>query len=211
MTEPQHRKELTDAEAVAAALGLTAFTYADLSRRRYWRIACGTRGQDWLDWVRHGVVTVGGGRRTRNLGGCTSADEIMKRLGKNEAGSGRRRTALSLWRFRTEMRPGDVVYASNGRGIHGRGVVTSGCLYSRKTGIGEDHWNLRRVTWTHWSPFTAYEWSEWKLSGTLVDHAVRHCDEVMRLEQHYLAMPHDPPPDGRLEPLPARLYSAPGR
>ena len=56
-------------------------------------------------------------------------------------------SALALWQFSRELKPGDIVFAKRGRSvIIGRGVVEGGYQFDEN---GDSYPNIRRMHWTH--------------------------------------------------------------
>ena len=83
----------------------------------------------------------------------TEMQKAMQEYAKNNPDPATQATtfqnaSLETWQFVHELKPGDVVFAKNGKHtIVGRGVVTSEYIYDEK--YSNEYRNIRKVNWTH--------------------------------------------------------------
>lgn len=113
----------------------------------YWTYSPGEGAERWYDFYARGIMGVGWGK-LGNVERYASKEDIHKSLRTlyNNKYS-QKNSALALWQFSRELKPGDIIFAKRGRGvIIGRGVVEGDYQFDEG---GDSYPNIRRVRWTH--------------------------------------------------------------
>ena len=114
----------------------------------YWAYSPGRFATKWGEFYSDDIMAIGWGE----IGDPSTAEsksDIAQRL-KDEFGgsSSQSNSALALWQFVHDMKPGDIVYAKEGQSkLVGRGVVTSDASYDDER--TDEYKNVRSVEWTH--------------------------------------------------------------
>jgi 5-methylcytosine-specific restriction protein B len=113
----------------------------------YWLYAPGEGASKWNEFYSNGIMAIGWSDVGNLLQYGTREDIRLKfcdLYGKEGTYSN---DTLALWQFVHELKPGDVIFAKQGRAmIIGRGVVEGEYEYQESAG---DFPNIRRVRWTH--------------------------------------------------------------
>ena len=119
---------------------------------RYWLYAPGEGASMWDDFYSRGVMGLGW-HELGNLADYETKEDVRLRLKEiRGGGSSQKNAAHAVWQFAHDVKPGDIVFAKQGRAkILGRGIVTGGYAYDAENG---DYPNLREVTWTHKGEWT---------------------------------------------------------
>lgn len=119
--------------------------------RNYWLIAPGHGAEMWQEFYEKGIVAVAWDE-LGNFGDYIDQDDIRQELENIHPATAQVISSLAVWQFGHEMRPGDVVFARNGRKeLIGRGKVTSDLHYDDNR---ESYRNYRSVDWTHQGSWT---------------------------------------------------------
>lgn len=114
----------------------------------YWTFSPGRFATKWDEFYSDDIMAIGWGE----IGDPSTAEsksDIAQRL-KDEFGgsSSQSKSALALWQFVHDIKPGDIVYAKEGQSrLVGRGVVTSDASYDDER--IDEYKNVRSVEWTH--------------------------------------------------------------
>lgn len=113
----------------------------------YWTYSPGDGAARWDDFYARGVMGIGWSK-LGNIEQYASKEDIRKSLRTLYSSKfSQRNSALSLWQFSRELKPGDVVFAKRGRSVViGRGVVEGDYQFDEN---GDSYPNIRRVRWTH--------------------------------------------------------------
>ncbi len=144
-------KEERDAQKAAKPTALSGEkTIGDDTVRvvHYWTFSPGRSAKKWDEFYSDDIMAIGWGE----IGDPSTAEsksDIAQRL-KDEFGgsSSQSNSALALWQFVHDMKPGDIVYAKEGQSkLVGRGVVTSDASYDDER--TDEYKNVRSVEWTH--------------------------------------------------------------
>lgn len=114
---------------------------------RYWTYSPGDGAARWGDFRARGVMGLGWGK-LGNVEQYASKEDIRKSLRTLYSSKySQKNSALALWQFSRELKPGDVVFAKRGwNEILGRGIVEGDYEFD---GDGDSYPNIRRVRWTH--------------------------------------------------------------
>lgn len=119
----------------------------DVEPANYWLYAPGADASKWDDFYSEGVIGLGWSSLGDLTTYATKEDMRQKLLDVDGSDTSQKNSALAVWQFANEMKPGDVVFAKKGRGaILGRGVVESDYYYDPNFG---EYPNLRKVRWTN--------------------------------------------------------------
>lgn len=125
----------------------SALADEDVNTKRYWIYSPGDNASKWSECIEKGIMLIGWGE-IGDLTRFTSKSE-MKAAMQDTYGDNKtyQISALATWQFAYEMKPGDIVFAKQGKyKIIGRGVVESGYIYDDSR---EDEYNnTRKVKWT---------------------------------------------------------------
>ena len=113
----------------------------------YWTYSPGDGAARWDDFYARGIMGVGWSK-LGNVERYASKEDIRKSLRTLYSNKySQKNSALALWQFSRELKPGDIIFAKRGRGvIIGRGVVEGDYQFDEG---GDSYPNLRRVRWTH--------------------------------------------------------------
>lgn len=113
----------------------------------YWTYSPGDGAARWDDFYARGVMGIGWSK-LGNVEQYASKEDIRKRLRTLYSSKySQKNSALALWQFSRELKPGDVVFAKRGRSVViGRGVVEGDYQFDEN---GDSYPNIRRVRWTH--------------------------------------------------------------
>ena len=114
---------------------------------RYWTYSPGDGAARWDDFYARGVMGVGWSK-VGNVEKYASKEDIRKNLRTLYSSKySQKNSALALWQFSREIKPGDVVFAKRGRSvIIGRGIVEGDYQFDEN---GDSYPNIRRVRWTN--------------------------------------------------------------
>ncbi len=114
---------------------------------RYWTYSPGDGAARWDDFYARGVMGVGWSK-LGNVEKYASKEDIRKNLRTLYSSKySQKNSALALWQFSREIKPGDVVFAKRGRSvIIGRGIVEGDYQFDEN---GDSYPNIRRVRWTN--------------------------------------------------------------
>lgn len=125
----------------AAWLSTTQKT-APASSINHWLYAPGPNAEKWDELHEKGIIALGWGEIGDAKG--LSKESIQQKI-QAHFGDGSN-AALAVWQFVNEMKPGDIVYAKQGRStILGRGIVSSEYSYDPDRSDGYNH--IRRINW----------------------------------------------------------------
>lgn len=113
----------------------------------YWTYSPGDGAARWDDFYARGVMGVGWSK-LGNVKKYASKEDIRKNLRTLYSSKySQKNSALALWQFSREIKPGDVVFAKRGRSaIIGRGIVEGDYQFDEN---GDSYPNIRRVRWTN--------------------------------------------------------------
>ncbi len=113
----------------------------------YWTYSPGNGAARWDDFYARGIMGIGWGR-LGNVEQYASKEDIRKSLRTLYSSKySQKNSALALWQFSREIKPGDVVFAKRGRSvIIGRGIVEGDYQFDEN---GDSYPNIRRVRWTN--------------------------------------------------------------
>lgn len=113
----------------------------------YWTYSPGDGAVRWDDFYARGVMGVGWSK-LGNVEKYASKEDIRKNLRTLYSSKySQKNSALALWQFSREIKPGDVVFAKRGRSvIIGRGIVEGDYQFDEN---GDSYPNIRRVRWTN--------------------------------------------------------------
>lgn len=125
---------------------------ADIETTRYWLYAPGQGADMWDDFYNRSIMGLGW-HELGDLSSYTSKKAMQFRLQEiHEGTTSQKNAAYAAWQFVREIRPGDIIFAKQGRTkILGRGIVTGDYTYDPK---GDEYPNLREVVWTHRGEWT---------------------------------------------------------
>ncbi len=139
------RDELSEALDGFDLSGVRLHAAAD-NNVRYWLCAPGRGARIWDECVRERIIAIGW-EEIGDFRQYHSKAEIAEKLKEVlEPEKNYLSTAKSLWEFAEVMKPGDIVFAKNGRhSVIGRGVVEGDYKYDPAR---DDLKNTRRVRWT---------------------------------------------------------------
>ncbi|WP_058270958.1 AAA family ATPase [Olsenella massiliensis] len=113
----------------------------------YWTYSPGDGAAKWDDFYARGVMALGWSK----LGDAeryASKEDIRKSLRTLYSGkTSQKNSALALWQFSRELKPGDIIFAKRGWDeILGRGIVEGDYEFDESD---DSYPNIRRVRWTH--------------------------------------------------------------
>lgn len=113
----------------------------------YWTYSPGDGAARWGDFYARGVMGIGWSK-LGDVERYASKEDIRKSLRTVYSNKySQKNSALALWQFSRELKPGDIVFAKRGRSvIIGRGVVEGDYQFDDN---GDSYPNIRRVRWTH--------------------------------------------------------------
>lgn len=113
----------------------------------FWTYSPGDGAARWDDFYARGVMGVGWSK-LGNVEKYASKEDIRKNLRALYSSKySQKNSALALWQFSREIKPGDVVFAKRGRSvIIGRGIVEGDYQFDEN---GDSYPNIRRVRWTN--------------------------------------------------------------
>lgn len=118
---------------------------ADVETVRYWLYAPGAGASMWRDFYERGVMGLGW-HQLGDLSAYSTKEAMRLKLHEMRGGS-QKNAAHAVWQFANEVKPGDVIFAKQGRTkIIGRGVVKGDYTYDPE---GGEYPNLREAVWTH--------------------------------------------------------------
>lgn len=131
----------------SGASGSDALGDAGVEKVRYWLYAPGEDAHMWDEFYERGVMGLGW-HEVGDLDAFASKEDIRLKLQETFGdNTSQKVSALALWQYVHEIKPGDVVFAKKGRTeIVGRGMVTGDYEYDEE---GGHYPNLREVEWTH--------------------------------------------------------------
>lgn len=116
--------------------------------KHYWLYSPGKNAQYWNEFYSEGIMAIGWndvGDLSKYDTKDSLAQEIQKIYNKKQYP---RNDANTLWSFKYEMKPGDIVFVKKGLSeIVGRGVVQSDYLYDANR--NHEYKRIRKVLWTH--------------------------------------------------------------
>ncbi len=146
-SERVNRERRAAAKASAQKIEEAALGDADVESVRYWLYAPGESADKWTEFFDAGVMSIGWSE-LGNLSAYSSKEEIRLKLVELRGGAtSRRNAAFAVWQFAHDVKPGDIVFAKQGRSkILGRGIVTGDYVYDASEG---KYPNSRSVEWTH--------------------------------------------------------------
>lgn len=113
----------------------------------YWTYSPGDGAARWDDFYARSVMGVGWSK-LGDVEKYASKEDIRKNLRTLYSSKySQKNSALALWQFSREIKPGDVVFAKRGRSvIIGRGIVEGDYQFDEN---GDSYPNIRRVRWTN--------------------------------------------------------------
>lgn len=114
----------------------------------YWLYAPGEGASKWGDFYEHGEMRLGWDK-LGDLNVYESKQDMRQALQELYGDkTSQKNSALALWQFSHDLKPGDIIFAKRGMSeIIGRGVVVGGYEYDQHD--GSSYPNTRRVQWTH--------------------------------------------------------------
>ena len=138
--EKKAAQKAAEKKAENAALG-----DSDVRPTRCWLYAPGEGAGMWDDFRSRGVMGLGWGE-LGDLSAYGSKEDMRVRLQEAYGGDGSQsNSALAVWQFSHEMKPGDVVFAKRGlKQVIGRGVVEGDYEYEAD---GGEYPHIRKVRW----------------------------------------------------------------
>ena len=141
----QERKAAEKAAAVKAEEN--ALGDEGVRTTHYWTYSPGDGAARWDDFYARGIMGIGWSK-LGNVEQYASKEDIRKSLRILYSSKySQKNSALALWQFSRELKPGDVVFAKRGRSvIIGRGVVEGDYQFDDN---GDSYPNIRKVRWTH--------------------------------------------------------------
>ena len=141
----QERKAAEKAAAVKAEEN--ALGDEGVRTTHYWTYSPGDGAARWDDFYARGIMGIGWSK-LGNVEQYASKEDIRKSLRTLYSSKfSQKNSALALWQFSRELKPGDVVFAKRGRSvIIGRGVVEGDYQFDDN---GDSYPNIRKVRWTH--------------------------------------------------------------
>lgn len=141
----QERKAAEKAAAVKAEEN--ALGDEGIRTTHYWTYSPGDGAARWDDFYARGIMGIGWSK-LGNVEQYVSKEDIRKSLRTLYSSKfSQKNSALALWQFSRELKPGDVVFAKRGRSvIIGRGVVEGDYQFDDN---GDSYPNIRKVRWTH--------------------------------------------------------------
>ena len=113
---------------------------------KYWLFAPGANASNWERCKKDGIACIGW-EEIGDLSKFETLDDMRKAMKAkyNDASTNFKNDGLATWEFCREMKPGDIIYAKQGRNkILGRGRVESNYIYDTSY---PDNQNVRKVYW----------------------------------------------------------------
>lgn len=140
--EKKAAAKASEQEAEENALG-----DAGIETVHYWLYAPGEGASMWEDFYKRGVMGLGW-YELGDLSAYPTKEDMRLRLQEVRGDdTSQKNSAYAVWQFAHDIKPGDVIFAKQGRTeILGRGVVTGVYEYDAD---GGHYPNLREVRWTH--------------------------------------------------------------
>lgn len=135
---------------------------------RYWVYSPRSDSKKWEDYFDEGIMAIGWSE-IGDLRQYDSKDALRQAMIDAYGDeSSHKHSVHATWQFAYEMKPGDIVYAKQGKSlIVGRGIVDS--AYEFDVSQAHHHKNIRKVNWTHrglWDdPETAPEKTLTEITG----------------------------------------------
>ena len=125
----------------------SALADEDVNTKRYWIYSPGYNASKWSECTEKGIMLIDWGK-IGDLTRFTSKSEMKAAMQDTyDDNMSYRNAALATWQFVYEMKPGDIVFAKQGKyKIIGRGVVESGYIFDDSS--EDDYNNTRKVKWT---------------------------------------------------------------
>ena len=141
----QERKAAEKAAAVKAEEN--ALGDEGVRTTHYWTYSPGDGAARWDDFYARGIMGIGWSK-LGNVEQYASKEDIRKSLRTLYSSKfSQKNSALALWQFSRELKPGDIVFAKRGRSvIIGRGIVEGAYQFDDN---GDSYPNIRKVRWTH--------------------------------------------------------------
>ena len=147
---------------------------------RYWLFAPGANAANWDRCQKDGIACIGW-EEIGDLSKYETRDAVREAMKTRYgvASSNYKNDGLATWEFCREMKPGDIIYAKQGRNkILGRGVVESD--YAFDTSYPDNN-NIRKIRWEkvgNWtSPYTLATKTLTELTG--YPELIQKLDEMM--------------------------------
>ena len=113
---------------------------------RYWLFAPGVNASNWERCQKDGIACIGW-EEIGDLSKFDTLDAVREEMKAKygDASSNYKNDGLATWEFCHEIKPGDIIYAKQGRNkILGRGVVASDYIYETSY---PEHQSIRKVRW----------------------------------------------------------------
>lgn len=147
---------------------------------RYWVFSPGANASNWERCKKDGIACIGW-EEIGDLSKFETLDAIREAMKAKygDASSNYKNDGLATWEFCREMKPGDIIYAKQGRNkILGRGVVESDYIYDTSY---PDNQNVRKVRWEKVGNWTSPETLAMKTLTELTRYPelLKKLDEVM--------------------------------
>ena len=165
--------ENLDAKKVKPAVGAPASV-------RYWVFSPGANATNWERCKKDGIACIGW-EEIGDLSQYETLDAMREAMKAKygDASSNYKNDGLATWEFCREMKPGDIIYAKQGRNkVLGRGVVESDYIYDTSY---PDNNNVRKVRWEKVGNWTSPETLAMKTLTELTRYPelLKKLDEVM--------------------------------
>ncbi len=120
---------------------------ADVEITHCWLYAPGEGAGMWEEFYSKGIMGLGWSELGDLSAYPTKEDVRLKLIELRGGSTSKKNAAHAAWQFVHDLKPGDVIFAKQGRTkILGRGVVKGDYEYD---GAAGDYPNIRRVEWTH--------------------------------------------------------------
>ncbi len=119
----------------------------DTDNVNYWIYSPGRNSEYWDEFYAKNIMAIGFGDigNLENFGSKTAIVEALK--SDYDKDKTYKNSALALWQFSNEMKPGDVVYVKEGMyNLIGRGIVKGTYHYDESR---TDYKHVRAMQWTH--------------------------------------------------------------
>ena len=120
----------------------------DAEKTRYWTYSPGEGAKMWQRCQSEGIACIGWDK-IGDVKEFDNPEELKAELDRQyglDAGS-RKNEVRALWEFANLMKPGDVIYAKQGRSkLLGRGMVTGDYIHDSSK---DSYHHVRKVQWTH--------------------------------------------------------------
>ena len=140
--ERKEAKNVFDNKAEENALG-----DADVETAHYWLYAPGEGASMWDEFYDKGIMGLGWSELGDLASYSTKEDMRLKLVELDGGGTSQKNAAHAVWQFAHDLKPGDIVFAKQGRTkILGRGIVTGGYEYDESAGA---YPSFRSIEWTH--------------------------------------------------------------